>query len=79
MYGLSITELVKKGQSYYSLVLAVAKRARDIVEDANDNGEQLTEKPVSQAIEEFSKGIYKYHVPQKKLKECEVESETFGE
>ena len=39
--------------SRYSLVIAVAKRAREIAQTAEDNGEILTEKPVNMALKEF--------------------------
>ena len=36
MHRPSIPELLKPGQSYYSLVVAVAKRAREIAHEADD-------------------------------------------
>ncbi len=59
MHRPSVPELLKPGQSYYSLVVAVAKRAREIAENADKNGEILTEKPVKMAIDDFAKGRYK--------------------
>ena len=52
MHRPASTEILKNGESYYSLVIAVAKRAREIAEDAE---EQHTEV----AVEEFAKGKYK--------------------
>lgn len=48
--------LVKEGQSYYSLVIAVAKRARDIVEKAEEEKQIIAEKPVRLAIDELQSG-----------------------
>lgn len=59
MHRPSANELLKKNESYYSLVVAVAKRARQIAEEAEEKGETLVEKPVQQAVEEFEKGEYK--------------------
>ena len=55
----SINEILKDGESYYSLVIGVAKRARAIAEEAEDKGEILIEKPVQLAVEEFARGDYK--------------------
>ena len=45
-------------QSRYSFVIAIAKRAREIAEEAQRNHEILTEKPVSLAVGEFARGEY---------------------
>ena len=52
----SINEILKDGESYYSLVIAVAKRAREIVDEACKEGEVIEEKPVSLAVDEFVNG-----------------------
>ena len=44
--------------SRYSIVLATAKRAREIAEDAEENKVIITEKPVSLALEEILAGDY---------------------
>ncbi len=50
---------VLKGRtSRYSLVIATAKRARDIAQDAVDSGEAIIEKPVSLALNDFINGDY---------------------
>ena len=67
MYSPSVPELLKPGQSYYSLVVAVAKRAREIAQEADENGTILIEKPVKLAVDDFAKGRYKL-----------VESEDIG-
>lgn len=45
-------------ESNYSLVIAVAKRARQIAERAEENGEVLTDKPVDMAVRDFVNGRY---------------------
>ncbi|MGI5893653.1 MAG: DNA-directed RNA polymerase subunit omega [Candidatus Merdivicinus sp.] len=59
MHRPSVPELLKPGQSYYSLVVAVAKRAREIAQQADENGDILLEKPVKMAVDDFAKGRYK--------------------
>lgn len=56
----AIVQILKNNESYYSLVLAVAKRARDITDEANEKGIILNEKPVKTAIDEFASGEYKF-------------------
>lgn len=52
-------EKLKGNESLYAVVIAVAKRAREIAEDAENNNVILTEKPVSLAITDFTEGDYK--------------------
>ena len=40
-------------KSYYSLVIAVAKRAREIAEEAENEGRILMDKPVDLALQDF--------------------------
>ena len=40
-------------KSYYSVVIAVAKRAREIVEKAEENNQILVEKPVDLSVQDF--------------------------
>ena len=56
----AIVQILKNNESYYSLVLAVAKRARDITDEANEKGIPLNEKPVKTAVDEFASGEYKF-------------------
>lgn len=63
----AISDILKKNQSYYSLVVAVAKRAREVTEEAEQEKKILVEKPVKIAVEEFADGEYKL-----------VESENIG-
>lgn len=47
---------ILNGNSRYSLVIATAKRAKEISQEAIDKKEIITEKPVSLALEEFIRG-----------------------
>lgn len=51
-----MAELVDKVGSRYQLVNLVARRARTISADAEENGEVLDKKPVSSAIDEVYTG-----------------------
>lgn len=50
-------------KSHYSLVIAVAKLAREITEEANRQDEIIVEKPVDIAVQEFVAGEYKIIEP----------------
>ncbi|MBQ7957306.1 MAG: DNA-directed RNA polymerase subunit omega [Clostridia bacterium] len=50
--------------SRYSLVIATAKRAREIAEDAEEKGEIIVEKPVTLAVNEFIDGKYIIEEPE---------------
>nr|WP_092755771.1 DNA-directed RNA polymerase subunit omega [Hydrogenoanaerobacterium saccharovorans] len=63
----SISEIIKENESPYSLVVAVAKRAREITDEAEEDKKVLIDKPVKLAIEEFAVGKVKM-----------VESENIG-
>ena len=52
----AVNQIITKNESCYSLVIAVAKRARQISEDLYQNGETLEEKPVKTAVEELASG-----------------------
>lgn len=56
----SINQIASKNESYYSVVLAVAKRAREIADDLCQNGQILEEKPVKTAVEEFASRKYSF-------------------
>ena len=49
-------DLLDKVDGRYLLVNVVAKRARQIAEEANTFGEELPEKPVTMAIQEVADG-----------------------
>lgn len=60
----SINDMFSGKQSRYSLVIAVAKRAREITDDLNSKGVIFTEKPVKMAIEDFKKNKYNILEPE---------------
>ncbi len=49
-------EELKGNNSRYAVVVGVAKRARQIAEEAEANKEIIIEKPVSLAIQDFREG-----------------------
>ena len=51
-----VADLLKNVDSRYLLVNVVAQRARQIAQEAEDNQEELTEKPVTLAIREVAEG-----------------------
>ncbi len=54
MLNPSIGKLINKSENRYELVLEVAKTAREISKEANDNKEIITDKPVSLAIDKLA-------------------------
>lgn len=52
----SVNQIISKNESCYSLVIAVAKRAREISQELYDNNQTLEEKPVKTAVEEIANG-----------------------
>ncbi|MCQ2481408.1 MAG: DNA-directed RNA polymerase subunit omega [Clostridia bacterium] len=56
--------LEKDNISRYSLVTATAKRAREIAEEAEANGEIITEKPVTLALDQILDGEYQIVEPE---------------
>lgn len=56
------SEILKENQSYYSLVIAVAKRAREIADEMaekkelNPKNNSMPLKPVDMAVNEFYTG-----------------------
>jgi DNA-directed RNA polymerase subunit omega len=55
----ALTQLITKNESCYSLVIGVAKRAREIADDLYRNEQTLEEKPVKTAVDELARGEYK--------------------
>ena len=51
-----VADLLKNVYSRYLLVNVVAQRARQIAQEAEENQEELTEKPVTLAIREVAAG-----------------------
>lgn len=66
----AITQLISKNDSYYSLVIGVAKRAREIATELSEEKKVLEEKPVKTAVEEFAAG--KYRIIESKQSEDEM-------
>lgn len=56
----AVCQILKNNESTYSLVIAVAKRAREITDDAFDSKEILDEKPVKTAVDEFANNDYRF-------------------
>lgn len=59
MQKLSVEDIVKNNENCYSFVIAIAKRARQISEKANDEELILDEKPVQTAVQEFVEGKFR--------------------
>ena len=59
-------EKLKGKNSRYAVVVGVAKRAREIAEEAEKGGAILTEKPVSLAISDIKDGDYRLIVHEEK-------------
>lgn len=58
MFNPDLSGILANHLSRYSLVTATAKRAREISEEAKENDEIITEKPVSLALDEILSGEY---------------------
>ncbi len=54
----SMSSLLDRIDSRYLLVNVIARRSRDISEEAERNDEHLDKKPVSLAIDELARGEY---------------------
>ncbi|MCM1577700.1 MAG: DNA-directed RNA polymerase subunit omega [Ruminococcus sp.] len=50
----AMSQIATHGESYYSVVIGVAKRAREIADELCSRNEILEEKPVKTAVEEFA-------------------------
>jgi DNA-directed RNA polymerase subunit omega len=74
MRKLSVEDIVKNNENCYSFVVSVAKRARQITDQANDEGVVLNENPVQTAIKEFVGG--KFRIEQKGSEEISDEQNT---
>ena len=55
----SSSQILKNGESNYSLVIAVAHRAREIIDEAFEEKAIIDEKPVKTAVEQFARGEYR--------------------
>ena len=56
----AVCQILKNNESTYSLVIAVAKRAREITDDAFEKKTVLDEKPVKTAVDEIAANEYKF-------------------
>lgn len=65
----AVKQIITKNESCYSLVIAVAKRAREITQELYDNDMTIEEKPVKTAVEELASGKYKIVSTQKNTAE----------
>ncbi len=70
----AITQLISKNDSYYSLVIGVAKRAREIADELVEEKKTLEEKPVKTAVEEFANGKFKIIEGKREEKEPKMPS-----
>ncbi len=68
MLNPSIGVLIQNTDSRYKLVLDVAKKAREIAKEAQDNEQIITEKPVTLAMDEMAAEVIG--------NEAEVETDT---
>ncbi len=64
MFNPDLRGVLTNHLSRYSLVIATAKRAREIAEAAEENKEIITEKPVSLALEEILNGDFEIVEPE---------------
>ena len=64
MLNADLNKVLKGKTSRYSLVIATAKRARKIAEEAEENNEIIVEKPVTLALDEFLEGKYEIIEPE---------------
>ncbi len=55
----SMSQILKPGESYYEFVVAVARKAREIAAEAEEDGISLEEKPVAMAVDLFASGEVK--------------------
>lgn len=54
----AMTKLMEHIPNRYMMVNVVARRARQIAQEAEVNGEPLEEKPVTLAIDEVAEGLF---------------------
>ena len=71
----AITQLISKNDSYYSLVIGIAKRARQISDELLEEKKTLEEKPVKTAVEEFANGKFKIVEAPQDVEETQEENE----
>ena len=52
----AMSQILREGESYYAFVVAVAHKAREIAEEADEKIMPLDVKPVNLALAEFASG-----------------------
>ena len=52
----ALVQILRNNESPYSLVVAVAKRAREITDESESEKRVLVEKPVKLAVDDFATG-----------------------
>ncbi len=52
----AMSQILKPGESYYEFVVAVARKAREIATEAEEEKITLEEKPVTLAVQMFASG-----------------------
>ena len=57
-------EKLKGNKSRYAVVVGVAKRAREIAAEAEEESRILLDKPVSLAVADLTEGDYKIMMPE---------------
>lgn len=56
----AMSEILDRNQDCYAFVVAVAKRAREIADNAEEQHEILEGKPVKLSVDEFASGKSKF-------------------
>lgn len=67
MYRPSVDDMLRNKRSRYSLVIAIAKRAREIAAEIEESGEISDDKPVLLAIKDFEE--HKYNILEPEINE----------
>ena len=55
----SLNQLINKNESCYSVVVGIAKRARENADELYEQKKTLEEKPVQTAVDELNAGKYR--------------------
>ena len=63
MLNPSLRNLLEEGESKYTLVMVISKRARQLIDGAKPNVETNSNKPVTVAMEELLEGKLEYESP----------------
>lgn len=50
----AMSEIIREDENYYEFVVSVARKARGIAQDAEENKMPLEKKPVQLAVEELA-------------------------